>query len=161
MPDPLTPEQRSLCMSRIRGKNTKPEMIVRRGLHALGLRYRLHDRQLPGSPDLVFPGRRAAIFIHGCFWHGHDCPLFRLPSTRTDFWLAKIERNQERDRNALEDLHARGWRSLVIWECALRGRGRLPHDLLLGQVYQWLTDGMPDRAITGVRQKPSAEKAPA
>lgn len=136
-------------MSRIRGKNTKPEMIVRRGLHALGLRYRLHDRQLPGSPDLVFTGRRAAIFVHGCFWHGHDCPLFRLPSTRTDFWSAKIERNRERDAQALEALHSGGWRSLVIWECALRGRGRLPHDLLLGQAYHWLVDDLPDRAISG------------
>ena len=132
---------------------------MRRGLHALGLRYRLHDRQLPGSPDLVFPGRRAVIFIHGCFWHGHNCPLFRLPSTRTDFWRAKIERNQERDRNALKDLRTRGWRSLVIWECALRGRGRLPHDLLLGQTYRWLNDGMQDLVITGVGQKPSADLA--
>ena len=149
MPDPLTPEQRSRCMSRIRGKDTKPEMIVRRGLHALGLRYRLHDRQLPGSPDLVFPGRQAAIFIHGCFWHGHDCPMFRLPSTRTDFWSAKIGRNRERDAQALEGLHTEGWRSLVIWECALRGRGRLSHDLMLGQAYHWLINGVSDSKIAG------------
>lgn len=149
LPDPLTPAQRQLCMSRIRGKNTKPEMVIRQGLHALGLRYRLHDRGLPGSPDLVFPARRALVFVHGCFWHGHSCPLFRLPATRTDFWRAKIGRNRERDAEALLALRAAGWRSLVIWECSLRGRARLSLDLLLGRVFGWIVDGQCDAEMTG------------
>lgn len=97
-------------MAGIRGKDTRPEMILRRGLHARGFRFRLHDRRLPGSPDLVFPGRRAAVFVHGCFWHGHACPLFRLPATRQEFWRAKIEGNAARDKGAEAALLADGWR---------------------------------------------------
>lgn len=108
-------------MAGIRGKDTRPEMILRRGLHARGFRFRLHDRRLPGSPDLVFPGRRAVIFVHGCFWHGHGCHLFRLPATRQEFWRAKIEGNAARDALAEGALAADGWRVLSIWECALKG----------------------------------------
>lgn len=125
MGDVLTPQQRQLNMSRIRGKDTKPEMLIRRGLHARGLRYRLHDRSLPGRPDLVFPKYHTAIFIHGCFWHAHGCALSKLPATRQDFWQTKLATNAERDRKAIESLRAQGWRVLVIWECALRGSGRL------------------------------------
>lgn len=125
MADVLTPAQRQLNMSRIRGKDTKPEMLIRRGLHARGLRYRLHDRSLPGRPDLVFPKYRAAVFVHGCFWHAHGCTLSKLPSTRIDFWREKLAANARRDRTAIETLHANGWRVLVIWECALRGPNRL------------------------------------
>ena len=126
MADVLTPEQRRLNMSRIRGRNTKIEVLLRKTLHARGLRYRLHRRDLPGCPDLVFPRRRVAVFIHGCFWHGHGCPLFKLPETRREFWAGKIARNRERDQNAAAALQASGWRVLVIWECALRGPGRHP-----------------------------------
>lgn len=122
--DPLTPDQRRFAMSRVRGKDTRPEMILRRALHAQGLRYRLHGSKLPGRPDLVFAGRRAVIFVHGCFWHGHDCPLFRLPATRTDFWAEKIARNQARDVDAGARLLADGWRVLTVWECSMRGPGR-------------------------------------
>ncbi|MBX3483092.1 MAG: DNA mismatch endonuclease Vsr [Phenylobacterium sp.] len=122
--DPLTPEQRRLNMSRVRGKNTKPELLIRRALHAAGLRYRLHGAKLPGKPDLVFPARRAVIFVHGCFWHGHHCPLFRLPATRTAFWSEKIESNRTRDAVAVGSLRSAGWRVLTIWECALRGPAR-------------------------------------
>lgn len=108
-------------MSRVRGKNTKPELLIRRALHAAGLRYRLHGAKLPGKPDLVFPARRAVIFVHGCFWHGHHCSLFRLPATRTEFWSEKIESNRRRDAVALGSLRSAGWRVLTIWECALRG----------------------------------------
>ncbi len=128
MADVLTPLQRKLNMSRIRGKDTKPEMLIRRGLHALGLRYRLHDRTLPGRPDLVFPKYRTAIFIHGCFWHAHGCALSKLPATRQDFWHTKLAANAARDCNAIDALQAAGWRVLVIWECALRGGARLPRD---------------------------------
>lgn len=131
MADVLTTEQRRLNMSRIRGKDTKPEMILRRGLHAMGFRYRLHRKGLPGKPDLVFPRYRAVIFVHGCFWHGHDCPMFKLPATRTEFWREKIVANQERDRAAIEALQAAGWRVLIVWECALRGSQKCrPEDVI-------------------------------
>jgi len=122
--DVLTPEQRRLVMSRIRSKDTKPEMLIRRGLHACGLRYRLHCAAIPGKPDMVFPKHRAVVFVHGCFWHGHGCSLFRWPQTRAEFWKAKISRNIERDRTVRSALTAAGWRTIVVWECALRGRNR-------------------------------------
>src|SRR5271165_5724537 len=128
MVDVLTPAQRRHNMSRVRGKDTKPELLLRRGLHALGFRFRLHRKDLPGRPDLVFPARRAAIFVHGCFWHGHDCPMCRIPTTRTGFWQTKIHGNRDRDRRAVAALTAKGWRVLVVWECALRGPARLPDD---------------------------------
>ena len=122
--DVLTPEQRRLVMSRIRGKNTKPEMLLRRGFHGRGLRYRLHGADIPGKPDMVFPRYRTVVFVHGCFWHGHECSLFRWPKTRAMFWRTKINRNMERDRSALAALKADDWRALVVWECALRGKHR-------------------------------------
>lgn len=118
-------------MSRIKGKDTKPEMLIRRGLHARGLRYRLHDRSLPGRPDLVFPQYHTAVFVHGCFWHAHGCALSKLPATKRAFWETKLAANSARDRKAVDALQAEGWRVLVIWECALRGRGRLPEEDVL------------------------------
>lgn len=109
-------------MSRIRSKNTAIELTVRRQLHALGFRYRLGGASLPGRPDLVLPKYRTAIFVHGCFWHGHDCKLFRLPKTRSEFWRQKIETNRARDSAAAAKLIQLGWRPLYIWECQLRGR---------------------------------------
>jgi DNA mismatch endonuclease (patch repair protein) len=131
MIDVLTPEQRSFNMSRIRGRDTKPELHLRRGLHARGFRFRLHRRDLPGRPDIVFPSRHAAIFVHGCFWHGHDCPMCRLPATRPAFWRAKIEKNRARDQKAVGALTTSGWRTLIVWECALRGPARQPIDAVL------------------------------
>lgn len=110
-------------MSGIRGRDTKPEKLLRSALHGLGLRFRLHARGLPGRPDLSLPRHSAVIFVNGCFWHQHDCHLFRLPSTRRAFWKAKLRRNAERDKTVREELEAAGWRHLTIWECALRGRG--------------------------------------
>src|SRR4051812_8555177 len=110
MTDVLSPAQRRLNMSRIRGRDTKPEMVVRRGLHALGLRFRLHDRALPGRPDLVLAKFGAAVFVHGCFWHSHGCSLSKLPQTRPDFWREKLRRNAARDRKAVESLLTAGWR---------------------------------------------------
>ena len=124
MTDVLTPEQRRFNMSRIRGKDTKPEMIIRKGLHAAGLRFRLHVKDLPGRPDLVFPRYRADIQVHGCFWHGHHCPMCRLPATRQDFWASKISGNRERDHRTSAALLQSGWRLLTIWECSLRGPAR-------------------------------------
>jgi DNA mismatch endonuclease (patch repair protein) len=122
--DILTPEQRRLNMSRIRGRDTKPELRIRRGLHGKGLRFRLHQKNLPGKPDLVFPRYRVVIFVHGCFWHGHGCHLSKMPSTRPEFWRKKIEGNAERDRRVVASLIEDGWRVLTIWECALRGTAR-------------------------------------
>ncbi|AUS41339.1 very short patch repair endonuclease [Ralstonia solanacearum] len=115
---------RSRMMSGIRGRNTKPEILVRSLLHRQGFRFRLHVRELPGKPDIVLPRYHAAIFVHGCFWHGHDCPLFRMPGTREDFWRDKIGRNQANDQKAREALLADGWRVGVVWECAIRGAGK-------------------------------------
>jgi DNA mismatch endonuclease (patch repair protein) len=120
-------------MSRIRGKNTKPELLVRRGLHSRGVRYRLHDRSLPGRPDLVFPRFHTVAFIHGCFWHNHCCTLSKMPATNAEFWRDKLAANAVRDRKAIDELQAAGWRVLVIWECSLRGRRRQDFVLLIEQ----------------------------
>lgn len=132
---------RSRMMAGIRGKNTKPELVVRRGLHALGFRFVLHDRRLPGKPDMVLPRWRSAIFVHGCFWHGHDCPLFRWPGTRQDFWRQKIGRNQERDSEVEAALDHAGWRVLKIWECSLKGTGRIGIDRVVPLAADWLRSG--------------------
>lgn len=128
MVDVLTPEQRHLNMSRIRGRDTKPEMLIRHGLHARGFRYRLHDPKLPGRPDLVFPRYHAVVFIHGCFWHGHGCPMFKLPVTRQEFWAAKIAYNRARDERATAALLELGWRVANVWECSIRGPAKLTGD---------------------------------
>jgi DNA mismatch endonuclease (patch repair protein) len=138
MVDVLTPEQRSFNMSRIRGRDTKPELVLRRGLHARGFRFRLHRKDLPGRPDLVFPGRHAVIFVHGCFWHGHDCPMCRMPATRADFWRSKIEKNRLRDRNVVTALRKSGWRVLTVWECALRGPARRSPAMVVSECEQFL-----------------------
>lgn len=118
--DKLTPEQRSKCMSRVRSKNTKPEMIVRRLLHSRGYRYRLHDTHLPGKPDLTFAGRRKVIFVHGCFWHMHKgCKQAGIPKSRVGFWQLKLESNRARDELNIARLAEMGWRVLVVWECEL------------------------------------------
>lgn len=122
MADIVSPEIRSRLMSRIRGKNTKPEQIVRRGLFARGFRFRLHDPKLPGRPDLVLPRYRTVIFVNGCFWHGHCCHLFRMPSTNVGFWETKIRRNRENDTRNIADLTSAGWKTVSVWECAFRGK---------------------------------------
>jgi DNA mismatch endonuclease (patch repair protein) len=121
MVDTISPEYRSEIMGRVRAKDTKPEMIVRRMLHATGYRYRLHARDLPGKPDLVFPARRKVVFINGCFWHRHrDCALSRLPKSRTEYWTEKLERNRERDERNVAALRKLGWEVLTVWECEVR-----------------------------------------
>lgn len=150
--DVLTPEQRRHNMSRIRGKDTKPEMLLRRGLHAAGLRYRLHVADLPGRPDLVFPRYRAVIFVHGCFWHGHDCPLFRLPATRPEFWAAKIAGNRARDQRDTEALRAAGWRVLTVWECSLKGPSRRLLDEVTQICRSFIVTGDPSTNLAGYQE---------
>jgi len=138
MADIVDDETRSRMMSGIRGRNTKPEMIIRKALHAQGFRYRIHVAGLPGKPDIVLRRYRSAILVHGCFWHGHDCPLFRLPETRRGFWEAKISRNRERDIEVVDALVADGWRCLTVWECALRGPGRRESHQVVDLIVAWL-----------------------
>ena len=120
MTDVVDSETRSRMMSGIRGKDTRPELEIRRQLHGLGFRYRLHDKQLPGKPDLVLKKYNAVIFVHGCFWHRHNCSLFKWPKTRPEFWKEKINRNHENDLKALQKLQSAGWRVCIVWECAIK-----------------------------------------
>ncbi len=121
MSDVYPPEKRSTVMRRVKAKDTSPELKVRKALTALGARYRLHRKDLPGSPDIVLPGRRLALFVHGCFWHGHDCARgARVPKANRDYWVAKVDRNRARDVRTREALVAAGWRVETIWECDLK-----------------------------------------
>lgn len=149
MVDVVTAEVRSRMMSGIRGTNTKPEILLRKGLHALGFRFRLHDRSLPGKPDIVLPRYKAVIFAHGCFWHGHDCHLFKWPSTRPEFWQAKIARNRAVDERTEVALSEAGWRQAIVWECALKGKTRLPLEEVLLACAEWLKSDRPRLEIRG------------
>ena len=126
MTDNLTAEQRRLCMSRIGGKNTKPEKIVSSWLHRHGYRFRLHRKDLPGKPDIVLPKYKAVIFVHGCFWHQHEgCRKALLPQTNTDFWLKKLQQNAVRDRAVQEQLKTSGWKVIVVWQCEIKDFDKL------------------------------------
>ena len=117
----MTPEQRFKCMSHNRAKNTGPERLLRLSLWSRGLRYRVNDKRLPGRPDIVLPKYRTVIFVHGCFWHGHkDCKYYTVPKTNTEFWMAKVARNQERDQEVWRKLEAKGWSVIIVWECQLK-----------------------------------------
>lgn len=139
--DVVTPAVRSRMMAGIRGIDTKPELAIRSALHRQGFRFRLHRKDLTGRPDLVFSRYRAVMFIHGCFWHGHECHLFRWPRSREDFWREKITTNMERDRRQRADLLDADWRVATIWECALKGRTRLPFEKLIERCSKWLKSG--------------------
>jgi DNA mismatch endonuclease (patch repair protein) len=144
MADIVSPEKRSQMMSGIKGKNTRPEMVVRKGLHKLGFRYRIHVSKLPGKPDLVFTRHKAVLFIHGCFWHGHDnCRLFKWPASRTDFWKTKINRNHEIDQIAVNNLLNNGWRVGIIWECSMRGKSKRIMDYIIRRTTSWLLSDKP------------------
>ncbi|HET9639883.1 MAG TPA: very short patch repair endonuclease [Allosphingosinicella sp.] len=136
-------------MAGIRGKDTKPEIILRRGLHARGYRYQLHRRDLPGKPDLVFPRYRGVLFAQGCFWHGHQCRLFKWPKTRNEFWRTKITQNRDRDRTSSEKLRVAGWRIGEVWECALKGRSRLDVTEVLDRCEKWLLSSDPTLEVIG------------
>lgn len=149
MTDVHTKEVRSKNMAAIKSKNTKPELIIRKALFRKGFRYKLNDKSLPGKPDLVFPKYNAVIFIHGCFWHGHDCYLFKWPSTRPEFWKKKITRNREVDERNIQKLKEDGWYILTVWECALKGRGKLNLDDVIDKIAGWLKSGTKVKEIKG------------
>jgi DNA mismatch endonuclease (patch repair protein) len=138
MADIVNAATRSRMMSGIKGKNTKPELLIRKALHRLGFRYRIHSPTVPGKPDMVFTAARAVIFVNGCFWHGHDCKYFRLPSTRPEFWAAKIAANKRRDLLVRERLQNENWRYLTIWECSIRGKKNDAVANVVTEAAKWL-----------------------
>jgi len=144
--DILSKQQRSECMSKIRSKNTKPELALRKALYARGFRYRVNDTKLPGTPDIVLPKYKTIIFLHGCFWHGHEkCKYFNIPKTNTEFWIDKITSNVERDKVNLQKLTSLGWYVLTVWECEIR------HDYK--QDITPLIDRVVDAIIQGSQKK--------
>ena len=149
MADVVPPDVRSRMMAGIRGKNTKPEMLLRSGLHRAGFRFRIHDRKLPGKPDIVLPKYRAVIFVHGCFWHGHDCHLFKWPKTREEFWRRKIARNREVDAVNEAAIGERGWRCAIVWECATKGRRRLDIEKIITLCATWILSDKASLSIQG------------
>ena len=150
MADIVTKAKRSEMMAGIKGKDTKPEIIIRKSLHRLGFRYKLHDKTLPGKPDLVFPKYKSIIEINGCFWHLHNCHLFKWPRSRKEFWKEKLEKNKERDQRNREELNALGWRLLVVWECALKGKARLPIEEVITMCESFLKGNEKHKEITGL-----------
>jgi DNA mismatch endonuclease (patch repair protein) len=155
MADVVTPAVRSRMMAGIRGKNTKPELILRRGLHRLGFRYQLHRSDLPGKPDLVFPRHRAVLLAQGCFWHGHGCHLFKWPKSRALFWREKIGENRVRDLASIAKLRATGWRVGQVWECALKGRGRHHSEEVIQSCAEWLLSSENALEISGCETRAS------
>jgi DNA mismatch endonuclease (patch repair protein) len=142
MTDIVDSVTRSRMMSGIRGRNTKPEVVIRSLLHRRGFRFRLHVRDLPGKPDIVRPRYHAVIFVNGCFWHGHDCPFFKWPSTRPEFWREKIERNHANDFEATGAMLGAGWRVGIVWECAIRGAQK-DIDGVAQSLADWLRSSSP------------------
>ena len=138
MADVMTPKQRSRCMAAVKGKDTKPEMIVRKYLFSRGMRFRVQVRKLPGTPDIVLPKYKTVIFVNGCFWHGHeDCKYFRLPKSNVEFWKEKIGRNIERDRESMQALLDLGWKIIRVWECELRNKAN--REDTLNKIYKSIT----------------------
>jgi DNA mismatch endonuclease (patch repair protein) len=149
MTDIVTSAVRSRMMAGIRGTNTLPEVAVRRGLHRLGFRYSLHSSRLPGKPDIVLTRHKAVVLVHGCFWHGHGCHLFKWPGSRMHFWKTKITSNRMRDEKVMDQLREAGWRVLVIWECALKGKNRRPLDEVISKAVKWIRKGRRRYEIKG------------
>ncbi len=149
MTDIVSKQTRSRMMAGIKGKDTRLELLLRSGLHRRGFRFRLHGKNLPGRPDVVLPKYRAVIQANGCFWHGHDCSLFKVPSTNRDMWVQKIDRNRERDERNRAALESAGWRVLDVWECSVKGPDRRDADLVLQEVCDWVDHGESSMQIRG------------
>ncbi len=149
MVDIVSPVVRSRMMSGIGSKNTKPEVLIRKALFGHGYRYRLHDKSVKGKPDLVLKKYRAVIFVNGCFWHGHDCHLFKWPKTREEFWRNKIEGNRERDINVVEDLLSAGWRVLLVRECSIKGKEKISLEAIIERIKTWLESDKNQDEIRG------------
>ncbi len=147
MADIVSRETRSRMMAGISSKDTKPEMIIRRGLHVLGFRYRLHQPNLPGKPDIVLRRYNAILLVNGCFWHGHDCSLFRWPKSRPDYWRHKIDANRNRDRSNHDKLGTLGWRQLKVWECSIKGSRRRSTEEVVSMCEAWLVSSAKIRDI--------------
>jgi len=154
MVDRVDRATRSRTMAAIRSKDTTPELAVRKALHARGFRYRTHVANLPGKPDIVLRKFGAVLLVHGCFWHGHDCPLFRPPTTRSEYWGAKIRRNRERDKRVRQALEDAGWRCLTVWECALRGPDQIGLTRVVDEAAAWLIDHEPSMELRGRTASP-------
>ena len=137
-------------MSGIKGRDTKPELMIRTALFREGFRYRLNNSHLPGKPDILFPRYNAAVLVHGCFWHGHDCELFKWPRTRAEFWKSKIMSNRERDNRTEQQLRELGWRTLLVWECALKGKHRLLFYDVISDITGWLRGDLDQMIIRGL-----------
>ncbi|WP_370462923.1 very short patch repair endonuclease [Parasphingopyxis sp. CP4] len=136
-------------MAAIRHAHTKPELLIRSGLHKRGFRFRLHSSDLPGKPDIVLKRYRAIVFVNGCFWHGHGCEMFRWPTTRKEFWRSKIEANMRRDQTSISALRASGWKVATVWECALKGRQKVDRSLLFDDLTDFIRDGKGVLALEG------------
>jgi DNA mismatch endonuclease (patch repair protein) len=147
--DVFDKETRSKNMSRIRAKDTKPELLIRRALHKRGYRYRLHRADLPGKPDIVLPKFKAVIEIRGCFWHGHNCHLFKWPKSRSEFWEKKINQNIVRDKANTKKLEDLGWRVLTVWECSIKGKTHLGGRQLLDMIVDWIVANKNSCSIEG------------
>ncbi|MEQ1936168.1 MAG: DNA mismatch endonuclease Vsr [Fimbriimonadaceae bacterium] len=139
-------------MAAVRHKDTRPELKVRKALHGAGFRYRLHDPKLPGKPDIVLPKHKAVVFVHGCFWHGHQCELFRWPRSNEAFWAEKINSNRQRDELAYKKLEDRGWKVCEVWECATKGKTRLSEAALLKALETWIKELCGRLTISGQAQ---------
>lgn len=153
MPDIVDAKTRSRMMLGIKNKNTQPELLVRRALHRQGFRFRLHTNSLPGKPDIVFPRLNAAILVHGCFWHAHECSLFKLPATRRMWWKAKLLGNRARDERVQAALVAAGWRTMTVWECALKNRNAAQLEAVVKRIVSWLHSEVSRATIAGPRKK--------
>lgn len=138
MVDVVSCEKRSSMMANIKSKNTQLEIKIRKALYAKGFRYRINDKKLYGKPDLVLPKYKAVIFMHGCFWHKHDCHLFKWPQSREQFWKEKITKNVKKDCETLNILQSKGWRVLIVWECSIKGRTRIPFDTVINSIEDWI-----------------------
>ncbi len=149
MVDVVDSATRSRMMSGIRGKDTKPELLIRKGLHARGFRYRLHEARLAGKPDVVLSRYRAVVLIHGCFWHRHGCSMFRWPASNGKFWRKKLNRNAVTDQKNVDALLTDNWRVQIVWECALRGNNRLPANSVIDQVSRWIKSKKQFSEISG------------